>query len=98
MHTATHHKADLTDFNGQAHCYRLDPPLKWRDWRNDLEHAAEFVVVSATVAMYSGPETYIFPSDENGKVINWGELDGSFKGALNHVTALRNAGYEVRDA
>lgn len=40
-------------------------------------------------------ETYIFACDEAGKITQWGELKGSFKGAKDHARALRNAGYEV---
>jgi hypothetical protein len=74
----------LTGFTGSAKLYRLDPPLEGN----------EFVAVSATVA-YRWPETYIFPADESGNVLDWGELDGSFRGALDHAAALEGAGYEV---
>lgn len=52
-------------------------------WRVD-EH---FVVTSAACVMGES-ETYVFPSDENGKVTDWGELDGSFKGDLDHGRAI----------
>ena len=55
----------------------------------------EYVVVSAADVMYSGPETYIFGADENGEVVDWLELPGSFRGKLDHVAALEGAGYEV---
>lgn len=45
--------------------------------------------------MFSGPETYIFPANEDGKVVHWAELEGSFRGGLDHERALRNAGFEV---
>jgi len=53
------------------------------------------VIVSAVVVFCSGPETYIFEADENGNVVNWTELEGSYKGGLCHRRALENAGYEV---
>lgn len=74
----------FTNPEGVAHLYRLSTPLEGHD----------HVVVSAIGPPY-GPETYIFASNEAGKVTNWGELRGSFKGALNHAEALRGAGYEV---
>lgn len=46
--------------------------------------------------MFSGPETYIFPADKTGEIVNWSELDGSFKGGLDHEQALVNAGFEVQ--
>jgi hypothetical protein len=55
----------------------------------------EYVVVSAVVATFSGPETYIFPADKDSKVLNWLELNGSFRGALDHAEALKGAGYTI---
>lgn len=54
-----------------------------------------FVVVSATVAPFSGAETYIFAANEEGEVDDWSELDGSYRGGLNHAEALQGAGYEL---
>jgi len=68
--------------------YRLHWPLI--SWDND---PAEYVVVSAASVMYSGPETYVFKSDAEGEVLNWGELGGSFQGDLDHERALAEAGY-----
>lgn len=85
---ATHMKP-VDGMRGDARLYRLDPPLA--DYDGDVH---EFVIVSAVVAD-SGPETYIFPADESGKITDWLEMPGSFKGALDHVAALANAGYEV---
>lgn len=69
---------------GDGRVYRLDPPL----------NGVDYVWVSAT-STYSGPETYIFASDADGAVLDWGELPGSFRGGLDHAEALRGAGYEV---
>jgi hypothetical protein len=55
----------------------------------------EFVVVSATVVMYTGPETYIFASDADGRVEDFMELDGSYRGGLSHAKALKGAGYGI---
>lgn len=72
--------------------YKLDTPYKYDD-----ESGAEcdHVVVSAVFAMYSGPETYIFPADETGEVISWGELPGSYRGGLDHARAIRGFESEV---
>jgi len=45
--------------------------------------------------MFSGPETYIFPANGNGKVLSFLELEGSYRGGLNHFKALEGAGYVV---
>lgn len=74
------------DFRGEAKVFEMEPPLE----------GEQHVVVSAVVVPYSGPETYIFGYDlTEGRVTNYGELEGSFRGGLNIGEALRNAGYEV---
>jgi len=75
------------DANGYQKLYRLDPPLDGN----------EHVVTSAVTVFgpWGGPETYIFPADSEGIVMSWLELDGSYKGGLDHEEALTNAGYEV---
>lgn len=80
----------LKGFTGDARLYRVDPPMKDED-NNDTDH----VVVSATVAPFSGPETYIFASGGNGEIASWLELEGSFQGALDHEGALAGAGYKL---
>jgi hypothetical protein len=84
-------------WKGDARLYRVDPPMLTHSWGDEdaspTEH--EHVIVSAVVAMYSGPETYIFPATAEGEAVDMLEMDGSFRGALDHEQALRNAGYEV---
>lgn len=93
MGTATFIR-NLDDFTGDAALYRLTPAIATRSWGNEGE-TYEYVVVSATVVPLSGPETYIFGADETGNVLDWGELDGSFRGALDQDAALNGAGYQV---
>lgn len=50
-----------------------------------------YVIVSAAWSTFSGPETYIFPADGEGNVLSWSELEGSYRGGLDHDVAL--AGY-----
>jgi hypothetical protein len=95
MGTATLVKRNLPGATGVAHLYRLDPPVADTAWGGNPNDTFEFVRVSATVVPGSGPETYIFPADETGAVIDWGELPGSYRGGLDHAEALRGAGYEV---
>lgn len=68
--------------------YKLSEPYTVRDYDGDEKVTCDHVVVSAVHVAYSGPETYVFPADDAGEVIDWGELDGSFKGALDHEEAL----------
>lgn len=76
---------DIIGWTGNAKLYRVDPPI------DDSPH----VIVSATVAPFSGPETYIFAASGEGRVISWGELTGSYRGGLDHAVALAGAGYEI---
>lgn len=84
---------------GDVRLYRLSPPAAEAVWDNDTQDytvkPVEFVVVSAAVIRNSGPETYIFASDESGNITDWVEMTGSFRGGLDHAKALRGAGYEV---
>lgn len=82
---------DLAGFTGAAALYELSDFIEVEGTDEIFSH----VVVSATVAPYTGPETYIFPANADGKVEDWGELPGSYRGGLDHEQALRNAGYEI---
>ena len=77
---------NLEHFNGEARLYRLSEPIGWGyDYdTGQYEKTTEYVIVSAVVAFGDGPETYIFPADAEGIVLDWSELDGSYRGDLNH--------------
>lgn len=94
MKTATFVR-DLEGFSGDARLFRLSEPVGYdRDcdtW--EFTKRTEFVVVSAAI-VFGGPETYIFPANEDGEILNWAELGGSEQGILDHWEVLRNAGYE----
>ena len=90
MSTATKLKA-ISGMKGVAFLYRCEPPMP--DYDNK---AHEYVVVSAADAMFSGPETYIFPANADGEITDWGEMPGSFRGSLDHNQALRNVDYEPK--
>ena len=100
MKTATLIKEDVNDeAPGYQSLYKVSPPVEydkpWDDKKVSKAKTTEYIVVSAANVMMSGPETYIFPSNEKGEVIDWTELDGSYRGGLDHHEALTNAGYEV---
>lgn len=75
----------LEGWRGDARLFKVDPPLG----------AAAYVVVSAVIVPFSGPETFIFAADAEGEVTSFSELPGSFSGALDHARALRDAGYTL---
>ena len=81
------------DWGADVRVYAVDPPMPVDD-----DEPTRFVAVSAVNAPYGGPETYIFPCDAYGEVTSWGELDGSYRGGLDHERALADAGYELAPA
>jgi len=93
--------AKLPSARTDARVYELSESMTWHRWDGDKEkeELATHVVVSAAVVPFGGPETYIFPAgkDEGGdwQIADWLELEGSFRGGLDHAEALRRAGYEV---
>ena len=81
---------DLDNFRGEAKLYHLSEPMDY-GWDHDKEKPegkTEYVVASGANVIFSGPETYIFPANKDGEVIDWGELDGSFKGGIDHEHAI----------
>ena len=95
MLTATKVKK-LDGFAGDVSLYKLVPPLNVKKERKGaFGGKVEYVVVSATIVMFSGAETHIFPADKNGEIRDWGELDGSYHGGLSHREALKGAGYSM---
>ena len=82
---------NIKGWRGDARLYELSEPVEYGEGNKKTK----FVVVSAAYVMFSGSETYIFPADKNGNVMDWGELEGSFRGGLDHVVALENAGFTV---
>lgn len=82
---ATLVKGNLPKYRGSAALYKCEPPLDGNP----------YVVVSAADVPYSGPETYIFAAAADGNVVSWSDLEGSYRGGLDHEQALSNAGYTV---
>lgn len=78
----------LSNFNGDARLFAVEPPVTFGD-----DQKSGFVVVSKINSW--AHETYIFPANEQGEVVDWCELDGSRKGEHSHEAVLRAAGYEV---
>jgi len=85
----------LDGFTGDAALYRLSPLMKIEHMNDAFLGGIEYVVVSATIALFTGAETYIFPANKDGEVLDWGELKGSYRGGLSHSKALKNAGYTM---
>lgn len=99
MKTATFLRS-LSDWRGDARLYKLSVPMKYEEIGDDEEHECAHVIVSAVNPPIPSapPETFIFPADESGKQINFLEMHGSFRGGMDHVLALANAGYYVLES
>jgi hypothetical protein len=81
---------NVKEAKGRACLYRLSDPLM----------GYEYVVVSAAKDARDRHneiigETFIFGSDETGKVRSFLELPGSYRGGLDHQKALNDAGYDI---
>ena len=83
---------DLPEFVGYAALYRIFPEVAYDV--DGVMHTTNYVIVSA-VHDHLINETFIFPADESGSVIDWGELDGSLRGTTSHQKALEDAGYKL---
>jgi hypothetical protein len=86
---------DIVGWRGEAKLFRCEPPLEYEDYGDEQKQQTEYVIVSAVNAMFTGPETYIFPANAEGEITDWSELDGSYRGGHGHAEALENAGYSV---
>ena len=80
---------DLTGFTGSAKLYRVDPPVKF-----DEDQEADHIAVSQVCSGWAH-ETYAFPADKDGTVVNWGELEGSMRGAHSHEEVVEACGYTI---
>ena len=90
---ATLIRGDLPGFVGRASLYRIFPEVAYH--ADGVMHTTNYVIVSA-VHDHPINETFIFPADESGSAIDWGELDGSsLREAISHQEALEYAGYKL---
>jgi hypothetical protein len=82
---------DVDGMRGSAKLWQTSEPYSYPsdDWRGeDEKRGTTTYVISSAVDAYGGPETYLFPSDESGEILDWLELDGSYRGGLDHVRAI----------
>jgi hypothetical protein len=73
--------------------WKVDPPIKYDKDYDEEKWGGEtpFVVTSSVSGPYA-QETFAFAADEDGHIVDWGELPGSMKGVGLHkaVIALIN--------
>ena len=84
-------------FAGHAVVYRLSAfvPYGYDRREKPFPPRTRYIVASAANVPYDGPETYLFPCDAEGNVLDWGELPGSTRGTLDHNRAIQEAGYKL---
>ena len=72
--------------------YRLSQAIPYG--YGDKRSTTRYIVVSAVGedGLFQQAETYIFPASENGTILNFLELPGSFQGDTDHERALTNMG------
>ena len=84
---------DVSDqFRGRAAVFNVVPAMEDYDG-NKWDH-----VVVSTAPAITGTETYIFPSDPEGNIVDWCELEGSMRGCDSWSDALNNAGYSLEES
>ncbi|AXQ60088.1 hypothetical protein NTR1_86 [Nocardia phage NTR1] len=90
------HPDQAESARGEQRFFRMVPPLP-AAWGEEGEHT--YVIASAAVVPFSGPETYLFPATPDGMIESYGELDGSQRGTLDidYVVANAGEGYDLRD-
>ena len=91
MKTAKLIKDNLEGFVGHAALYKLSNKVTYDD-----DKTTRFVVCSTANVMFTGMETYMFPADKLGKVLDWLELEGSQRGVVSHEDVLNNIGYTIK--
>lgn len=86
----------LDGARGERRLFRMVPPLA-AAWGEDGEHT--YVIASAAVVPFSGPEVYLFPATPDGEIESYSELDGSMRGTLDIDSVVRGAGegYDIQD-
>lgn len=102
MNTATELSIRTSKTGAIQKHYKLDPPMKERGYEEgDATMVYQYVVVSAVVPFVGlgfsdcKPETLIFAANEEGSIVDFMDLEGSYRGGLDHEVALQNAGYTV---
>lgn len=57
----------------------------------------KYVITSASNIEFTGPETYMFASDEKGNIVDWCELPGSYRGELDHKKCFEYINYKIHE-
>jgi hypothetical protein len=85
------------EFTRDAFVYEVTPPVQWRDFDFETDKEVELESSYVWVSSIAG-ETYAFPCNWCGEVINWAELDMSKVGDWHPDAVLTKAGYAIEEA
>jgi len=77
---------DLNKGLGSQKLWELDEKMTTADGI-DFKHVVSSAISSAPD--HGGCETFVFPADSNGEIIDWGELAGSQRGTLDHDLVIK---------
>lgn len=80
----------VSPVGAEQRIWNVHPPVKY-GYKDDRK-TTNYVMTSAVIVL-NQPETYIFPCTEDGKVLDWGELPGSFEGGLHHNQAIMDVNH-----
>jgi hypothetical protein len=77
-------KEDLPNLSGRANLYKMVP-----------EYYGNKYIIASAVNCGIVCETYLFPANYLGNVIDWGELPGSVKNMVFIEKVIKDIGYEI---
>ena len=90
-------KASVVDINVTCVCHgvlwKLDEPVEYEDRAGNLAKT-NYVITSMIRNMWAD-ETLAFPANEQGEVLDWGEVGGQWHELVGHDDVIRSMGYEV---
>lgn len=90
-------KATVVDFDvtcvGDGVLWHLDKPVEYED--KEGNPAKTNYVITSMIANLWAYETLAFPANEQGEVLDWGEVGGDWHVLVSHDDVIRSMGYEV---
>ena len=86
----------IKKIKGSQMLWKVTPPIITEPcYEGDTKKKFNYIITSCA-SVFGQPETYVFGADKNGEILDWGELDGSFKGDFDHERAIIGAGYQIK--
>ena len=83
------------EWMSDAALYKLSQPVSFHRLASEEEETTGYVIASAVVAPFSGPECLVFPANEKGEAYNMIEIGGQ-RGTMSHAEVLGAMGFEIQ--